>query len=498
MYQYNQVDKTLVSERAAQFKGQVERRLNGSLKEEEFRILRLQNGLYNQIHAYMLRIAVPYGLLNTTQVRKVAELSKRYDKGYVHVTTRQNFQYNWPELTDVPAMLEELASVEMHAIQTSGNCIRNTTTDQFAGVAADEIADPRPYCEIIRQWSMLHPEFAYLPRKFKIAVCASEEDRAAVLVHDIGLKLVKDEDGQIGFDVYVGGGLGRTPLIGQLVKQNLAAVDLLSYLEAVVRIYNQLGRRDNKYKARIKILIKAMTPEKLAARIYEEWQHIKNSDLKLNAEEIEKAKTYFEPHNYADLSDAPEALLTQIENDAQFKAWYETNVTKHKVAGYCAVTVSLKSPNQAPGDITFEQLNIVADLADKYSFGEVRNSHKQNMILADVRQDEAYTVYTALKDAGLAHANIDKLTDMITCPGLSYCDLANAHSITVAENISKHFDDLDYLYDLNDLRLNISGCMNACGHHHVGHIGILGVDKKRSRVLSSHIRRLFIKQHVYR
>lgn len=480
MYRYDRHDYAILSQRVAQFRRQTERYLNGELKEEEFLPLRLQNGLYVQRLAPMLRINVPYGMLSSTQLRKLAYIARHFDKGYCHVSTRQNIQFNWPDLAEVPDILEELASVEMHGTQSSGNCIRNVTADQFAGISPDEVVDPRPYCEIIRQWASFHPEFAFLPRKFKISVTGAEQDRAAIQVHDIGLQLLKNADGETGFKVYVGGGLGRTPVIGSAIRDFLPEQHILTYLEAILRIYNQLGRRDNKYKARIKILVRALGPEVFAAKVEQEWQHLKDSPSTLTLAEIERAKGFFTQPAYETVNDA--ALSAELEKHAEqetaFKHWLARNVRPHKIPGYAAVTVSLKPAGIAPGDITDQQLEQLADLAEQYSFGEIRTTHEQNVVLADVCKTQLYTLWQTLKPLGFATPNIGTLTDIICCPGGDYCSLANAKSIPVAEAIQRRFDDLDYLYDLGDLALNISGCMNACGHHHVGHIGILGVDKK--------------------
>ena len=480
MYIYDQYDQKLVDERVEQYRDQTKRYLDGQISDEEFLPLRLQNGLYVQRLAPMLRIAVPYGLMSSRQVRKIADISRTFDKGYVHFTTRQNIQLNWPVLEEVPDILAELASVEMHAIQTSGNCIRNTTTDQFAGVASDEIEDPRPWCEIIRQWSTLHPEFAFLPRKFKIAVCGSEEDRAAFLLHDIGLQLVKNDSGETGFHVYVGGGLGRTPVIASSVREFLPKEHLLTYLDAILRVYNRYGNRDNKYKARIKILVRAWTPEVFAERVEAEWEHLKNGPATLNGNEIERVKSFFTAPNYQMLDDASaEAQLQTLASEHKaFSRWLDRNVSAQKQAGYASVTLSLKPAGVAPGDVTDSQLDTIADLADRFSFGEIRTTHNQNIVLADVLKSELFELWQLAKNAGLATPNIGTINDMICCPGGDYCSLANAKSIPVAEAIQRKFDDLDYVYDLGDLELNISGCMNACGHHHIGHIGILGVDKK--------------------
>ncbi len=480
MYVYDQYDQRIIEQRVAQFRDQTRRYLDGQLTEEQFLPLRLQNGLYVQRLAPMMRIAVPYGLLNSTQLRKLAHITRHYDKGYAHVSTRQNIQLNWPQLEEVPDILAELASVQMHAVQTSGNCIRNTTTDQFAGVARDELEDPRPYCEIIRQWSTFHPEFTFLPRKFKIAVCGSAEDRAAIHMHDIGIELVPNTAGEIGFKILAGGGLGRTPVIGSVVCDWLEKKHLLTYLEAILRVYNQHGRRDNKFKARIKILVKAMGVDAFRAAVEKEWEPLKDGPTTLTDEEIARAQSFFTDPDYADIDGATSdaELDAQTQSDPIFGNWLKRNTVLHRVPGYRAVTVSLKPTGIAPGDISDRQLELLADLADQYSFGELRTTHQQNMVLADVRQSDLYSLWQTLQKAGLATANIGYLTDMICCPGGDYCSLANAKSIPVAEAIQARFDDMDYVYDLGPLELNISGCMNACGHHHIGHIGILGVDKK--------------------
>ena len=480
MYRYDQYDQTIVDERVAQYRDQTQRYLAGTISEEEFLPLRLQNGLYVQRLAPMLRIAVPYGLLSSQQVRKLAHISRKYDKGYVHFTTRQNIQLNWPQLEEVPDILAELASVEMHAIQTSGNCIRNTTTDQFAGVAADEIEDPRPWCEIIRQWSTLHPEFAFLPRKFKIAVCGSEEDRAAFLLHDIGIQLVTNDQGESGFHIFVGGGLGRTPVIASSIREFLPKEHLLTYLDAILRVYNRYGNRDNKYKARIKILVRAWTAEVFAERVESEWAHLKDGPGTLTGKEIERTKSFFSLPDYKTVdADALSAELQQTaEQNKAFGRWLGRNTRTQKQAGYRSVSLSLKPAGVAPGDVTDQQLETIADLADRFSFGELRSTHNQNIVLTDVLASELFELWELARAAGLATPNIGTINDMICCPGGDYCSLANAKSIPVAEAIQRKFDDLDYVYDLGDLELNISGCMNACGHHHIGHIGILGVDKK--------------------
>jgi sulfite reductase (NADPH) hemoprotein beta-component len=480
MYRYDQYDQTIVDERVAQYRDQTQRYLAGTISEEEFLPLRLQNGLYVQRLAPMLRIAVPYGLLSSQQIRKLAHISRKYDKGYVHFTTRQNIQLNWPQLEEVPDILAELASVEMHAIQTSGNCIRNTTTDQYAGVAADEIEDPRPWCEIIRQWSTLHPEFAFLPRKFKIAVCSSEEDRAAFLLHDIGIQLVTNDQGESGFHIFVGGGLGRTPVIASSIREFLPREHLLTYLDAILRVYNRYGNRDNKYKARIKILVRAWTAEVFAERVESEWAHLKDGPATLTGDEIERMKSFFTMPDYKTVD--AQALDSELQQTAgqnkAFARWLERNTRTQKQAGYRSVSLSLKPAGVAPGDVTDQQLETIADLADRFSFGELRSTHNQNVVLTDVLVCELFELWELARAAGLATPNIGTINDMICCPGGDYCSLANAKSIPVAEAIQRKFDDLDYVYDLGDLELNISGCMNACGHHHIGHIGILGVDKK--------------------
>jgi sulfite reductase (NADPH) hemoprotein beta-component len=480
MYVYDEYDQKIVDQRVAQYRDQTDRFLSGKLTEAEFLPLRLQNGLYVQRLAPMLRIAVPYGLLNSTQLRTIARITREYDKGYAHISTRQNIQLNWPRLEEVPDILAELASVQMHAIQTSGNCIRNTTTDQFAGVAADELEDPRPWCEIIRQWSTLHPEFAFLPRKFKIAVCGSAEDRAAIHAHDIGLELVPNDAGEIGFRVLVGGGLGRTPVIGSEICPWLEKKHLLGYLEAILRVYNQNGRRDNKYKARIKILVKAMGVDAFREAVEQEWVALKDGPTTLTDDEIHRARGFFTAPAYRDMNreTAEAELARQCEADPIFGNWVTRNTHPHRQDGYRCVTLSLKSTGYAPGDITDMQMELLAELADEYSFGEVRTTHQQNLVLADVEAGKLQALWHKLQGAGLATPNIGYLTDMICCPGGDYCSLANAKSLPVAEAIQARFDDLDYLYDLGPLEVNISGCMNACGHHHIGHIGILGVDKK--------------------
>ena len=478
MYRYDQYDHLIVRERIAQYRDQVARRLSGELTEEEFLPLRLQNGLYMQRHAYMLRIAVPYGLLSSKQVRMFAHIARKYDRGYGHFTTRQNIQFNWIELEQTPEILSDLASVEMHAIQTSGNCIRNITTDEFAGVAADELIDPRPFAEILRQWSTFHPEFLALPRKFKIAINGSLEDRAAIAVHDIGLTMVRNEAGEVGFKYMAGGGLGRTPILGSVIREFLPWQHILTYTEAVMRVYNQFGRRDNKYKARIKILLKALGVEEFTRLVEAEWADLKDGPETLTREEFDRVAKWFQPHAYAQLEDG-DVLAPHADNRA-FANWVNRNVKPHKVPGYASVVLSLKKTGVPPGDATAEQMDFVAELADRYSFGQVRVTHEQNLVLADVEQSKLFEIWQQIKAKGLATPNIGLLTDIIACPGGDYCSLANAKSIPIAAAIAERFDNLDFQHDIGDIELNISGCINACGHHHVGAIGILGVDKDGS------------------
>ena len=473
MYRYDVIDKALVDERVAQFRDQTRRFLAGELTDDEFKHLRLRNGLYIQRHAPMLRVAIPYGLLSSAQMRTLGGIARRYDRGYGHFTTRQNIQYNWPKLEEVPDILADLAAVEMHAIQTSGNCIRNTTSDHLAGVTPNELDDPRTWCEIIRQWSTFHPEFTYLPRKFKIAVTGAPQDRAASLVHDVGVHIVRGPDGELGFEILAGGGLGRTPIIGQVVRDFLPREHLLSYLEAILRVYNLEGRRDNLTKARIKILVKSLGIEEFKRRVEAEWALIRDGGLRISDAEVARVRNYFQAPAYRTLDDTDPTK----DQDAAFRAWYRYNTTEHKVAGYRVVYISLKKPDVPPGDATDTQMELIADLADRYSFGEVRVTHTQNLLLADVEQEKTYELWRTLQAAGLATPNIGTLTDMIACPGLDFCSLANAGTLNVAKQIQQRFDDLDYLYDLGDIEIKMSGCMNACGHHHVGHIGILGVDK---------------------
>ena len=478
MYRYDAFDQRIVDERVAQFRDQTTRYLAGELSEDEYRPLRLQNGLYIQKQAPMLRIAVPYGLLNSRQLRRLAHIARTYDKGYGHFSTRQNIQFNWPALEDVPQILEELAEVEMHAIQTSGNCIRNFTSDPFAGVAGDERVDPRPWAEILRQWATFHPEFAYLPRKFKIAVNGADEDRAVIQCHDIGLDLVRDAAGDIGFRVLVGGGLGRTPVIGKQIAAFVPWRDIITYCEAILRVYNRFGRRDNMYKARIKILVNALGIDAFRAQVEDEWQHGRGGPSTLTEDEVLRVAAHFVDPDYRALPGDDAGYLRELGHDKAFAAWAKRNVRAHKRPGYASVVLSLKKTGIAPGDISDAQLDRVADLADRFSFGEARATHEQNLVLADVEQSRLNELWKLLREAGLATPNIGLLTDMICCPGGDFCNLANAKSIPVAEAIQQRFDDLDYLHDIGDIEINISGCMNACGHHHVGHIGILGVDKK--------------------
>jgi sulfite reductase (NADPH) hemoprotein beta-component len=473
MYRYDVIDKTLVEQRVAQFRDQTRRFLAGELSDDEFRHLRLRNGLYIQRHAPMLRVAIPYGLLSSTQLRTLGSIARRYDRGYGHFTTRQNIQYNWPRIEDVPDILADLAAVEMHAIQTSGNCIRNVTSDPLAGVVPEELEDPRPWCEIIRQWSTFHPEFNYLPRKFKIAVTGAPNDRAASQLHDIGVHIARGPAGEPGFEILAGGGLGRTPIIGQVVREFLPREHLLSYLEAILRIYNREGRRDNIHKARIKILVKSLGIEEFRRRVESEWESLKDHGPRTPVEEIERIRAFFTPPSYRALVD----IDPTAGQEAAFRAWYRYNTHDHKIPGYRIVFISLKKHDVPPGDATDAQLELIADLADRYSFGEVRVTHAQNLVLGDVEQGKTLELWRALAAAGLATPNIGTLTDMICCPGLDFCSLANAGSIEVAKLINERFDDYDYLYDLGEIDMKMSGCMNACGHHHVGAIGILGVDK---------------------
>lgn len=480
MYKYDAIDQQIVDERVKQYRDQTRRYLASELSDDEFRPLRLQNGLYIQRHAPMLRIAVPYGMLSSKQLRKLGDIAKRYDRGYGHFSTRQNLQLNWPKLEDVPEILAELATVQMHAIQTSGNCIRNITTDQFASIAPDEVIDPRAMAEVMRQWSTFHPEFALLPRKFKIAVSGTKEDRAIVQAHDIGLEFYKDSNNQVAIKVWVGGGLGRTPILGTVIREHLEWQHALTYCEAIIRVYNMHGRRDNAYKARIKILVKALGIEEFGRQVEEEWAHIKDGPNTITEAELNRVAQHFEPMPYETLPAHNAGFDSALASNPAFAAWVKRCTHPHKQAGYRAVTLSLKPHGKAPGDITSEQMHVVADLADTYSFGELRASHEQNLILADVKLSDLFAVWEKARAAGLATPNIGLLTDIICCPGGDFCSLANAKSIPIAEAIQMQFDNLDYLYEIGDIELNISGCMNACGHHHVGHIGILGVDKDGS------------------
>ncbi|MDQ3033045.1 MAG: nitrite/sulfite reductase [Myxococcota bacterium] len=481
MYQYDEHDQRIVEERARQFRDQVRRRLEGELTEAEFLPLRLQNGVYLQLHSYMLRIAIPYGLLSTTQLRKLGSIARTYDRGYGHFTTRQNIQFHWPRLVDIPSILDELASVQMHAIQTSGNCIRNITSDPFAGVAKDELEDPRPYCEILRQWSTFHPEFAFLPRKFKIAVSGAVSDRAAIAIHDIGLRLVRDDAGEIGFEYHVGGGLGRTPVIAEKIRAFLPKRDLLAYTEAVLRIYNSDGRRDNKHKARIKILVKEIGAAEFTRRVEEEFARMKadGTAIVLDDAEIARMQAYFAPPAYDELPDGSAALAAaKLGKDRDYARWITANVAEHRVPGYAIVQLSTKSAEACPGDVTADQMDAIATLADRFGRGRVVVTHRQNLVMPDVRVRDLPELHAALRELGFATPNLDRITDVIACPGLDYCDLANARSIPIAKAVRAKFDDVDRMHDLGPVTLNVSGCINACGHHHVGNIGILGIDKQ--------------------
>jgi len=482
MYEYDEHDKAFVQQRAEQFARQVERRLAGELSEDQFLPLRLMNGLYLQLHAYMLRINVPYGMLSSTQLRMLAHIARTYDKSYGHLTTRQNVQFNWIKLEDMPAILRELASVEMHGIQSSGNCIRNTTADEYAGCATDELEDPRLYCELIRQWSSLHPEFSFLPRKFKIAVTGAPNDRAAVLVHDIGLRLYRNEAGEKGFEVFVGGGLGRTPFIAKSIRDFLPTEDMLSYLEAILRVYNQLGRRDNKYKARIKVLVHETGEDKFRKLVEEEWAEIRDGELKIPASEIERLQKHFVLPVYETLSEDVPAFDSARGKNAAFETWCNNQVVAHKMPGYAIVNLSLKPVGKPPGDIDSRQMDAAADLADRYSFGELRVTHNQNLVLADVKKADLFALWQGLVEQGMATANHGLITDTICCPGLDYCALATARSIPVAEDMSRRFADQGRQEEIGEIYINMSGCINACGHHHVGNIGIVGVDKKNTEL----------------
>ena len=478
MYRYDEFDREFVAARVAQFRDQVARRISGELSEDNFKPLRLHNGVYLQLHAYMLRVAVPYGTLNSSQMRMLAHIARKYDRDYGHFTTRQNIQFNWPKLADIPNILEDLATVEMHAIQTSGNCIRNVTADHFAGAASDEVADPRPYAEILRQWSTIHPEFLHLPRKFKIAVIGSSNDRAAMQFHDIGLEVRKNDAGELGLRVFVGGGLGRTPMVGKLIRDWLPEEDMLSYCEAILRVYNLYGRRDNKYKARIKILVHETGLEELKKDIEAEFDRIRDSVLKLPEDDVEAIRAYFAPTDFATLPAEDSGLKQAKLDDRSFARWVDQNVSEHAQSGYGIVTVALKDTGEAPGDATSAQMDVLADLGQDYSHDELRVSHEQNVILPHVKLSDLPVVYQALTEAGMASPNAGLITDIIACPGLDYCALATARSIPVAQELSQRFADLDRQNEIGELKLKISGCINACGHHHVGHIGILGVDKR--------------------
>ena len=477
MYRYDVYDHRLVADRTTQFRDQVRRYLAGELGEEEFKQLRLRNGVYLQRHAYMLRVAVPYGLLNARQLRMLAAIARDFDRGYGHLSTRQNVQFNWPRLADIPDILDRLASVEMHAIQTSGNLVRNITSDHLAGVAPDEIEDPRPWCELLRQWSTLHPEFSWLPRKFKIAVIGAKSDRSAIHFHDIGLRIVHHSSGERGFQVLVGGGLGRTPVIGKLLREFLPARELLSYIEAVLRVYNLAGRRDNPQKARIKILVNTLGLDAFRTRVEAEWLATRGPALEVDEHEIATLRGFFAPPAYDSRSAIDPEFPARVAADPAFERWYVHNTLAHKVDGYRIVVVPLKTRGRAPGDIWASQLEALAGLAERYTFGEVRTTHEQNLVLADVAQRDLEALWRGLDDQGLAHPNAGTVTDMICCPGLDFCALANAGSINVARAVQERFERLDRLYDIGEVKLKVSGCMNACGHHHVGHIGILGVDK---------------------
>ncbi len=478
MYKYDEYDQRLVDQRVEQYRDQTRRFLAGEIPDDEFRALRLRNGLYVQRFAPMLRVSIPYGLLASRQLHMLGHIARKYDKGYGHFSTRQNIQYNWPKLEEVPDILADLASVEMHAIQTSGNCIRNITSDHLAGVARDELIDPRPYCELTRQWATFHPEFNWLPRKFKIAFAATTNDRAAIKVHDIGVQILRNDAGELGYGIFVGGGLGRMPMIGHLIREFLPESQLFSYLEAILRVYNRLGRRDNIHRARIKVLVKALGPKEFARLVEAEWAQIDKAPFELTAADLERVKKHFQPHAYVNTAASDRSYTLAAANDSAFASFVKRNVLPHRIDGYKVVFVSLKAPGVAPGDITADQMDLVADLAEQYSFGEIRATHDQNLVLADVQQKDVFALWQALRAVGLATPNIGLLTDMICCPGLDFCSLANAGSIGVAADINDRFDALDHLHDIGEIKLKMSGCMNGCGHHTVGHIGILGVDKK--------------------
>lgn len=477
MYRYDEFDYEIVQGRVKQFRGQVERRLEGRLTEAQFRPLRLMNGLYLQLHAYMLRVAVPYGSLSSRQMRQLAMIADKYDRGYGHITTRQNIQYNWPELTDVPDILEDLAAVEMHGFQTSGNCIRNVTSDPYAGATAEEIEDPRPTAELLRQWSTMHPEFAFLPRKFKIAVTASKSDRAVIKAHDIGIEIVKNDKGEVGYHVLVGGGLGRTPIIGQTLKAFLPREELLPYLEATLRVYNRYGRRDNKYKARIKILVTETGIEEFTKMVEAEYATLEPLDIAVSPEEVARITSYFAGPEFEKLPEHNDAYKAKLISDKDFALWADNNLADHKASGYAIVNISLKPLDLAPGDITSDQMRAVADLSEKYSFGEIRTTHQQNILLPHVKKSDLYALYQALKEVKLHADNIGLITDIICCPGMDFCALATARSIPVSQAIAQRFSDPKRQRAIGEMQIKISGCINACGHHHVGHIGILGLEK---------------------
>ncbi len=477
MYRYDEFDHQFVRARTAQFRNQVERRLAGTITEDQFKPLRLMNGLYLQLHAYMLRVAIPYGTLSSKQMRQLGMIADKYDRGYGHFTTRQNIQFNWPELTAVPDILDDLADVEMHAIQTSGNCIRNVTSDPWSGSTADEIEDPRPTCEILRQWSSLHPEFTFLPRKFKIAVNGATEDRAAIRAHDIGIQIVRNDEGEVGYHVLVGGGLGRTPIMAQSLNPFVTREQLLPYLEACMRVYNRYGRRDNKYKARIKILVQEEGIDKFRSEVEKEYAALTPADIAVDQEEIDRITAYFSPPEYEDLSDVDTDYQRALETNAEFKSWNDNNVAAHKIAGYAIANISLKPIDGAPGDITGEQMRSVADMADSFSFGEIRATHEQNLVLANVKKADLFALWMRLKEAKLADDNIGLISDIICCPGMDYCALATARSIPIAQQIYERFKDPARQKAIGEMKIKISGCINACGHHHVGHIGILGLEK---------------------
>ncbi|WP_409433938.1 nitrite/sulfite reductase [Litorimonas sp. RW-G-Af-16] len=477
MYRYDEFDAQIVADRVAQFRQQVERRLDGRLSEAEFRPLRLMNGLYLQLHAYMMRVAIPYGTLSTRQMRQLAMIADKYDKGYGHITTRQNIQYNWPELVDVPDLLNDLAEVEMHGFQTSGNCIRNVTSDPYAGATAEEIEDPRPTAELLRQWSTLHPEFAFLPRKFKIAVTASKKDRAVIKAHDIGIEIVRNDAGEVGYHILVGGGLGRTPIIGQTLRAFLPREELLPYLTATLRVYNRFGRRDNKYKARIKILVTETGIEEFTKLVEDEYAQLEPMDIAVSQNEVARITAYFAAPDFEKLSNEPKEYLSEIASNRDFSLWVDSNVAAHKADGYAIVNISLKPLDRAPGDITSAQMRKVADLADAYSLGEIRTTHQQNLILPHVKQSDLPVLFKELQKAGLAEDNIGMITDIICCPGMDFCALATARSIPVSQAIYERFSDPERERAIGEMQIKISGCINACGHHHVGHIGILGLEK---------------------